>query len=87
MKFEGNVGLITGASRGIGRAIAVDLARDGADLSLIGRDLDALEETAAACREVRSASKTRIICADVADQSAVEDAVSDTLKEYGRLDF
>ena len=87
MKFAGNVALITGASRGIGRAIAVDVARDGADVALIGRDASALEDTVAACKEARAETKTLIICADVSDQSAVEDAVTDTVKEFGRLDF
>ncbi|MBV8726284.1 MAG: SDR family oxidoreductase, partial [Candidatus Eremiobacteraeota bacterium] len=87
MKFTGNVALITGASRGIGRAIALDLAKHGADLALIGRDRQALEETAATCKEARQDVKTLIITADVADQSAVENAVADTVREFGRLDF
>ena len=87
MNFTGNVALITGASRGIGRAIGVDLAKHGADLALIGRDRQALEETAATCKEARQDVKTLIITADVADQSAVENAVADTVREFGRLDF
>ncbi len=87
MKFKGNVALITGASRGIGRAIAVDLARDGADVALVGRDMGALEETAIACRDARSETNALVLTADVADQSAVEDAVGKTVKQFGRLDF
>ena len=87
MRFKDQVALITGASRGIGRAIAVDLAKDGADVALIARDVAALEETAAACKAARGDAKTSIIAADVADQSAVENAVAETLKEFGRLDF
>ena len=44
--MNGKVAVVTGASRGIGRAIAVDLARAGADLALFGRDTAALEEAA-----------------------------------------
>ena len=87
MKFKDQVALITGASRGIGRAIAVELAKDGADVALISRDVAALEETAAACKAARADAKTLVIAADVADQSAVENAVAETLKEFGRLDF
>ncbi|MGZ3496367.1 MAG: SDR family oxidoreductase [Vulcanimicrobiaceae bacterium] len=86
MNFEGNVALITGASRGIGRAIAVDFARHGADLALIGRDRAALDETVAACTQARSGVKVQVITADVADQAAVETAVGTTLEAYGRID-
>jgi NAD(P)-dependent dehydrogenase (short-subunit alcohol dehydrogenase family) len=47
VRFEGKHVAVTGASRGIGRAIAVRLAREGARVSLLARSLDGLEETAA----------------------------------------
>jgi 3-oxoacyl-[acyl-carrier protein] reductase len=87
VKFEDRVAFITGASRGIGRAIAVDLARDGADVTLVGRDRAALDETAELCVRARAGAKTLVITADVADQPAVEAAVEASLKELGRLDF
>ena len=83
---EQNVALITGASRGIGRAIAVGLARNGADVALLGRDRNALEETAAACLEARAGTKTLVLTADVADNAAVQEAVARTLAEFGRID-
>jgi len=87
MKFEGRVAFITGASRGIGRAIATDFTTHGADVVLVGRDRSALEETAAACAQARSGAKAHIITADVADGEAVADAVDEALKELGRIDF
>ena len=49
--WSGSRALVTGASRGIGRAIAVALAAEGAHVVLVGRDWAALEQTAARCRE------------------------------------
>lgn len=87
MTSERKVALVTGASRGIGRAIAVGLAEHGADVALVGRDRSALEETAAACSQVRAGAKTLVLIADVADNSAVEGAVSQSLAAFGRIDF
>ena len=87
MRFDGKVALITGASRGIGRAIAVDFARDGADVAIVGRDTAALEEVAAACTAARSDARVKRIVADVADHAAVDRFVADTLADFGRIDF
>ncbi|MDQ6930875.1 MAG: SDR family oxidoreductase [Candidatus Eremiobacteraeota bacterium] len=83
MNFERKVAFITGASRGIGRAIACDLSANGADVVLVGRDRNALEETAAAC----PGSRTHIITADVASASAVDAAVEEALEQFGQIDF
>ncbi len=87
MEFSGRSALVTGASRGIGRAIAVEFAMAGADLALVGRDQDALEGTRAACAEVHPTGKVEIIVADVAEPPAVASAVEQTLERFGRLDF
>jgi 3-oxoacyl-[acyl-carrier protein] reductase len=83
---NGHVALVTGASRGIGRAIAVDLARAGADVALLGRDEAALAETAAAVAEARPGARTISIAADVTDAAAVEAAVARTIADLGRID-
>ena len=85
--LQGNIALVTGASRGIGRAIAVDLARHGADVALAGRDSAALEETVAACKAARTDVKTLVLTGDVADRAAVEDFVAQTVATLGRVDF
>jgi 3-oxoacyl-[acyl-carrier protein] reductase len=85
--FEGKVGLVTGASRGIGRAIAVDLARHGADVVLAGRDDAALNETAAACTQARAEAKALIVTGDAAAAADVERTVAKALETFGRVDF
>lgn len=84
--MTGKVAVVTGASRGIGRAVAVDLARAGADLALFGRDVAALEETAAAARAARDGTKVTQHACDVASEAAVNDAIGAVLKEHGRVD-
>ncbi|MFY9781073.1 MAG: glucose 1-dehydrogenase [Candidatus Baltobacteraceae bacterium] len=87
MMFEGKVAIVTGASRGIGRAIAVDLAKNGADLALVGRHAETLAQTAEAARAVRASVQVEALVADVADPGAVGGAVAATLGRFGRIDF
>jgi 3-oxoacyl-[acyl-carrier protein] reductase len=85
--FNGKVALVTGASRGIGRAIAVDLVKNGANAALVGRDRSALEETVAACVAARTDARCVVLTGDVADQSAVEGFIAETVASLGRVDF
>ena len=86
MKFEGRNALITGASMGIGRATAIELARGGANVAINFRShTDLAEETADEVR--RLGRKALLVRADVSDQSAVEDIVARTAKEFGSLDL
>ena len=87
MSFTGKVALVTGASRGIGRAIAVDLARGGADVALLGRDRAALAETVIACVEARPGARAQIALTDVTDREAVDAAVKGTIDTLGRIDI
>lgn len=66
--------LITGASSGIGRALAIALAPSGILLSLCGRDIDCLNETASRCRSL--GAQADICQIDVTDQQAVEDWIN-----------
>ncbi|HET9029636.1 MAG TPA: SDR family NAD(P)-dependent oxidoreductase [Candidatus Aquilonibacter sp.] len=87
MNFDGKVALITGASRGIGRAIATELCKRGADVVLVGRDRAALDETAQHCAGERPGAVAHVITANVADQGAMEGVVSETMERFGRIDF
>ncbi len=86
MSFEGQVGLVTGASRGIGRATAIALARGGADVGINYRSHtdEALEVQA----EIEAMGRKAILLqADVSDQEAVESMVARTADELGSLDL
>ncbi len=87
MNVDGQVAIVTGASRGIGRGIAIALAANGADVALVGRDRAALDETSALCSAARDGARAPIIVADVADEAAVGDAVAMTISSLGRLDI
>jgi 3-oxoacyl-[acyl-carrier protein] reductase len=87
MSLAGKFAVVTGASRGIGRAIAVDLARAGADVALFGRDLAALEETQAACTAAREGARTKIHVVDVTDEAAVADHIGQMVSAVGRIDI
>ena len=82
----GKIAVVTGASRGIGRAIAVDLARAGADVAVLGRDAAALEETAELCRAARDGAKSKTHVVDVTDEAAVNAVVAEIIAGVGRID-
>jgi 3-oxoacyl-[acyl-carrier protein] reductase len=76
--------LVTGAARNIGRAIAVRLARDGADVACVGRTVESLAETV---RDIEAAGRRALaIAADVADGKAAQGAVQQTVEALGTLD-
>lgn len=76
--------LVTGASRGIGRAAAVRLAEEGYDVALTARGEDALGETAARCQARGARALT--LTADVTDEAAIRDVVGKARATLGRLD-
>ncbi len=85
-KLAGKTALITGASRGIGRAIAVEYAREGADVVI--NYARHREEAEQAADEVRAAGRRALIAqADMGDRAAVEALFAAGLAEFGRLDI
>ena len=82
--LTGKNAFVTGASRGIGRAVAVALAAAGADLALVARSEDGLAATA---REVTAhGRKAFVIPADVTSEEAVAAAVAAAIERLGHLD-
>ncbi len=84
-KLEHRVALITGAGRGIGRAIALAYAKEGATLSLAARTRRELEQTAEEARAL--GATTAILTADVADPSQVEAMVHHTVEQFATIDI
>jgi NAD(P)-dependent dehydrogenase (short-subunit alcohol dehydrogenase family) len=83
--LEGKVGIITGASKGIGAATAVTLSNAGATVAIAARSADRLEELAA--RIDASGGRAIAIPTDVGDADSVHRLVERTVAEFGRLDL
>lgn len=83
-RLQGKVAIVTGASRGIGAAIAQRFAAEGAHVVMCARTKDALEQTA---RQIESrGGRVKAVVLDVADHEALAQFVRSTAAEHGRLD-
>ncbi len=81
--LEGRIALVTGASRGIGRAIALELARQGADVALAARNPAPAEEAAS---EIRALGRRAFVLGlDVSDFDAVEKSAADIDAALGKV--
>ncbi len=80
-RFKDQTAWVTGASSGIGRALAVALAKDGAKLLLSGRNEAALAETAEAC------GGAEMLAFDTTDMEALPDVVADAVARMGAIDM
>jgi len=84
-RLSGKAAIVTGASRGIGRATAVALGREGAAILLAARSLEGLKETAG---EVRAAGgKAEIVQADLSEPDSARKIVDAAKGKWGRLDL
>ena len=85
MLLKEKIAVITGAGRGIGRAIALAYAQEGAQVVLAARSVEALQETQA---ELARLGGTGIVLpTDISDPDAVEALVTQTLAHFGRIDI
>ena len=83
--LDGKIALITGGSRGIGRATALGFARAGADIAIAARKLPDLEETAGEIREL--GRKALPVSAHVARMDDINNLVASVKEEFGRIDI
>lgn len=87
LPLSGQVALVTGASRGIGRSIAGRLASDGADLALIARRQEGLEPVIRELGESTPGRKILPLACDVASWESVARAVDETVSTFDRVDI
>jgi len=83
--LSGRGALVTGASKGLGKAIALALAAAGADIALYARNKEDLEAVKASVEEL--GRRAEIFCVDVLDQRAVDENVKATLEAFGHIDI
>jgi NAD(P)-dependent dehydrogenase (short-subunit alcohol dehydrogenase family) len=83
--LDGRVAVVTGASRGLGRAMALELGAAGAKLALVGRDQAKLDETAA--EAAKAGAEAAVFLADVTSETQVRALEQGVRQRYGRVDI
>lgn len=84
-QLDGKVTIVTGASRGIGKAIAIAMGQQGANLVLAARTLEGLKETQASI--TACGARAEIVPTDVSSEQQIENLFSKTMEWFGRLDI
>jgi NAD(P)-dependent dehydrogenase (short-subunit alcohol dehydrogenase family) len=84
MNFQNKVAIITGSGRGIGRAVAVEFARNGASVVCCARTQESIQETADLIR--KEGGQCLAVPVDVTDKQQVQNLADRTLARFGRID-
>jgi len=85
MKLENKIALVTGGGTGIGKAIALEYAREGADVAVSSRNIDNLNEV---CNEIKGMGRRSLaVAADVCVKDQVDNMVQKVIGEFGRIDI
>ena len=84
-QLDGKIAVVTGAGRGIGRAIAIGLAEAGADVALLSRTEEDLKDTAAAIGDL--GRQALVLPTDVTDREQVHRAIGDVKAKWGKIDI
>lgn len=84
-RVDGKVAIVTGAGRGIGKAIALILAEAGADVTVVARTKEQIEQTAGDIRKL--GRKALAIPADVSQEDQVKKVVEQTVSQFGKIDI
>ena len=85
MKLKGKTSIVTGASRGIGKAISIALAKEGTKVALVDKDLEPSQEVASKIN--KEGGKADAIQTDVSDPEAVEKMVREVVNHFGPVDI
>ncbi len=83
--LQGKKALVTGAGKGIGKAIALALAAEGVDVALLGRNTANLEEVAAQVKA--QGVQAAVVSADISDRTSVEMAIDQVQSNFGSIDI
>lgn len=85
MKLEGKVALVTGGGTGIGKAITLEYAREGANVAVSSRNIKNLEDV---CKEIKEMGRSSLaVAADVCIKAQVDSMVNDVIDKFGRIDI